>query len=436
MAHLAEPARGEQLAVQRSQPPHIAAAHHRHVGRPVAVAGGDRERAVARDAEAAAGIGPVELGSGQPFSDIADRAVETDAGDPGAAAIVILDVDGPSVRRPDGVGDAAIERGGERPGARTVRVHHIEQVVLIGPLVIVIAGIGDQPAVGGGRGLAVRTVAAGQRGDPRGCHVERIDFGIGGIALPVFVTIGAEQDGASVRRPREGAAVTIGAVAQLARRASIRGDDENLIVTRLQIAAAVKPVDDGVDHLEIIGPASAFGTGLRRAKPRRIIGHEHRIGDLASVGRPGDRARRFGQAGDPRGFAIGHPADIKLRLAALGRGHISEAVAGRGPVRLARRAGAGGDRHLSPALRVDQPDRRPVSVGHDVARMADIGDPPPVGADLRIARGLQVEQVARRETRVGAGGGRRGQTRRPGQRKRAGQDCFLHDCASPFSITF
>ena len=51
------------------------------------------------------------------------------------------------------------------------------------------------------------------------------------------------------------------------------------------------------------------------------------------------------------------------------------------------------------ATSISQIDRAS-PVGHDVVRPADIGDPAPVRADLRIGRGRDVEQVAAREAGV------------------------------------
>ena len=64
VADLAEPLVVEQLGVEPGQLPPRAAADQHDVGRPGRAAAGERDRAVARDAEAAAGIGPVEIGAG------------------------------------------------------------------------------------------------------------------------------------------------------------------------------------------------------------------------------------------------------------------------------------------------------------------------------------------------------------------------------------
>ena len=145
-----------------------------------------RDRAVARDAEAAAGIGPVEIGAGQPFGDGADRAVEADPRDLGLATIVIVRRRS-SARPPAQTGslDAAVERGGQRAPVRAVGVHHVEDGILIAALAVVEAGIGDQPAVGRHRRLVVRPVAVVSARDPVGGDVERVDFGVEALALPI-----------------------------------------------------------------------------------------------------------------------------------------------------------------------------------------------------------------------------------------------------------
>jgi hypothetical protein len=67
------------------------------------------------------------------------------------------------------------------------------------------------------------------------------------------------------------------------------------------------------------------------------------------------------------------------------------------------RAGARHQRFLPAGRDVDQPDAGPEAIGHHVRAHPDIGDAPAVGADLRIGRVGDVEQVA-----AGKGGGGKG----------------------------
>src|SRR5205085_4605480 len=201
-----------------------AAAHDRDVGRAGGGAARDGDRAVARDAVAAARIGTVERAPAQPLGDIADAPVQPDAGDLADSAVVIGDVDRAPVRGPGRRIDGAVERSGQGPAVLAVPVHHVEIAVLVAELLIVEAGIGDQLAVGRHYGLGVGPVAVGELGDRAAGHIERIDFAVDRIALPLRRAVAAEHDSAAVGGPAQRAAVMDLAEGELARRAAVRGD--------------------------------------------------------------------------------------------------------------------------------------------------------------------------------------------------------------------
>ena len=399
-AHLAHPLAVEQLGVEPGELACGAAAGELDVGRPRRAAAGEGDRSVAGDAEAASGIGAVEVRAAQSFRDGADRAVEPDPGDPRRAMIVVGDVDGAAVRGPDRRADAAVERSGQSAPVGAVHVHHVEDRILVGAALVVETGVSDLPSIRGDRRLAVGTHAIGERADLVGGHVERVDLAVHRLPLPIGRAVAAEIESPSVARPGERAAIVVGSVAQLARRAAVGRDQIDLLVAGAQIALAVGPVGHRGDDLERLGPLRAFGPRRRRPEPRALVGDEHRVGDLAAVGRPGDAARRVGQAGDPHRLAGRHPAHEHLGPSALGGRDEGEPVASGRPARLAVRAGAGDQGRLLAAARIDQPDRGAEAVGHDVARAADISDPAAVGADLGIGGDLEVEQVARGEVRL------------------------------------
>ena len=77
--------------------------------------------------------------------------------------LVIDDVNGASVSRPHRPVDGTIEICRDDALSGAVEVHDVELVILVGAAVVVIADIGDEPAVGRNRGREVRALAIGQR---------------------------------------------------------------------------------------------------------------------------------------------------------------------------------------------------------------------------------------------------------------------------------
>ncbi len=93
--------------------------------------------------------------------------------------------------------------------------------------------------------------------------------------------------------------IVVGAEGQLARRAAERIDDEDMIEAGLDVAGAVGAVGHLVDHFERFGPFRALGLGRRRAELGAVVGDIQEVSDAGAVGRPFDRLRAIGQAGDP-----------------------------------------------------------------------------------------------------------------------------------------
>ncbi len=173
-----------------------------------------------------------------------------------------------------------------------------------------------------------------------------------------------------------------------------------MCVAGLEVTAFVGAIDDIGDQLERRRPLGAFGLRRRFAEPRLLVGRKHRERDPLAVGRPGEVARRIGEIGDLRRLAALQPAHEQLRPAAFRRRNVRDAIRGRRPARLRVRAGGRDERALLAAFRVDQPDRLPAAICHDVERHAHIGDLAAVGTDLRIVRQLQGEQIAALEQAV------------------------------------
>ncbi|MND80785.1 hypothetical protein D3C80_725630 [compost metagenome] len=329
--------------------------------------------------------------------------------------------------------DRAVQAAGQDAAVRAVAVHHIEAGVVIAHPLIIIADIGDAATVGRDDGRLVRASAVGQGGQDAGAGVQGIDFAVGGLALPVGAAIGAEIEGGGIGRPGQIAAVVEVALGQLARPAAVGGGDEDLTIARLQIALAVSAIGDGVDDLQRRRPLGAFRLGQGRAQAGGLAGDQNRIGQLGPVRRPADSRGRVGQAGDAHGLARGDPAHEQLGAAALGCRDIGDARAVRGPARLAVGPGGGDQRRLLARARVDQPDRRPHPVGHDVGGLAHIGDARSIRADLRVRSHFEAEQVLGLET---GGFGRKRRRLRHGRRGQQGQgaagpDGFRHSAFPP-----
>src|SRR6266403_551909 len=92
--------------------------------------------AIFRDAEIAAGIGPVDFAISHVACDLPDGAVEADALDPVDAAVLDLDVNGvvPGPRR---VADGSIKRARQHAFSRPVEVHDVQAPVLITQMLVV-----------------------------------------------------------------------------------------------------------------------------------------------------------------------------------------------------------------------------------------------------------------------------------------------------------
>ncbi len=377
----------------RVQPGQLPAAHEQVCGVD-RVAAGVGDDAAARDAERTAGIGPVESAAGQGTGDLRHATAERHARHQFRAMVVIGRVDRLAVGRPLDVVDAAIEPAGQQARAGAIAVHDVEVGVLVAAVRVLKAEVGDQPPVGRHRGRLVGPVPLGQRAHRTARDVERVDFAVVRLALPIGRAHRRKIQRPAVRRPAERAAIVVIAEGQLARRTAVGRHDEDMVEGRLDITAAVSAVGDPVDHLERFGPFRTLGLGRRLAQLHAFAGNRHRVGDLAAVRRPADAVRAFGQAGDAGRLSTGHPAHEKLRCGAVGTGRdISETAAIGRPARRLVVAVRSNQRGMLPALHIDQPDRRAHAVGHDVARAADIGNLRPVRADLGIAGDFEVEQV-------------------------------------------
>ncbi len=330
LADLAERFHFAQRAVEVGEDARVAAACQLHLGRTGRGAAGEGDRAAVGDGEAAAGVRPVHPAARQTGSGSAYASVEPDARDLGFAVIVVLRIDRLAVTGPFDRIYAIVPIGGQAALARAVAVHDVELRVFISAQFVVEAKVSDLAAVGRNERARVGTVAVGKRADPAARHVERIDFAFDRIAFPVGAAVGSEIECAAIARPTERAAVVIGPESELARRAAGRGNEENLLEARLDIALAIGAIGEEVADLERFGPFRALGLvrgGAAELRP--FVLDQHRIGDRAAVGRPGDARRAGGQTGEAYRLAAVHPAHPELRAAALGRGEGEAFAVGR-----------------------------------------------------------------------------------------------------------
>jgi hypothetical protein len=371
---------------------------HRHVARRIDVAGGEGDHAALRQAEFAPGVGPVEAAARQRVGDRPYRSVEAHPGEVSPAVVVVLDHQPAAVGRPLDRVDASIESAGELAYLGAIDIAHIQASVRKGLADVIEAAPRDHPPVRRDGGIEVRSLPAGDRAHGAAGEVDPVELAFLRFSLPVFVPVRAHHQRAPVGGEVDTSVVIELAEGHLPRRSAGRRNDEYVGEARLEVALAVGAERDPVDDLERRRPLRPFGLGRRGgAKPGPLVGHDHRVGDRSAVGRPGQVGGAVRKAGQPRSFAALHPAHEELRSAALRRRYIGEAGAvGRPPGRHMR-ARPGNQRLLRPAGDVDQPDGRAHPVGHHVGRPADISDAPPVGADLRIGRDRQAEQILARE---------------------------------------
>ncbi len=192
------------------------------------------------------------------------------------------------------------------------------------------------------------------------------------------------------------AAIREVAVADLARGAAFRGNDENLHEAGFQIARAVEAIDEAIVGGGWIGP---FGSRGRRGKigdVRTFAENERGEGEHFSVGRPFDGVGRLIEIGDAGGLSRVHPANIDLLLA-VGVGKIGEARAVGRPARGSVVVIAGGQRAMIGAVGIDDPEIGVAAVGHGIGEAAHVDDFFAVGRDLGIGGQLELKFVHHRE---------------------------------------
>src|SRR5436190_4401333 len=94
------------------------------------ISGGYRHRSTARDAELAPAIRPIETACRKAGRHIANRAVQTDAGNVVAAVLIVDHVDSAPVGGPNRISDRTVEVGGQHTLVGAVGVHDRELILL------------------------------------------------------------------------------------------------------------------------------------------------------------------------------------------------------------------------------------------------------------------------------------------------------------------
>ena len=180
---------------------------------------------------------------------------EVDVGGPLAAHV---HVEAAAVGRPDESRRLPVESVGDHPHVRSVAVHHVELARDVGVGGEVVAAEGDEPPVGRGDGGAVGARAVGQAGDLAARDPHRVDVGLAPLVFGVLHPQRREEDLLAVGRPDRAVVVPV-AVGELPRGAAVGGDDEDVRVALVDVAAPVAPVDQPVDDLGPFGPVGAVG---------------------------------------------------------------------------------------------------------------------------------------------------------------------------------
>ena len=298
-----------------------------------------------------------------------------------------------AIRRPDGLVEAAEEIRRQFGRARSVGIHHIEIVLLVGEHLVVIAAIGDALAVRRDDGGIVRPVAGRQGTDGQVRQFQRVNLALDRIHLAVFGQVAGDeqriivQPGRALHRRLAGRHLT--------RRAAVHRQHEHLVGAVGQVARAIGAEGDVVEHLHRIAPGRALRLFRRRCETRVLGGHQHREGDGLAVRRPdrfGGPLQELREGKAAAGVEIQHP-DFRAR--GIHR-RVDEARAIRRPARR-RGGGAGDQRAMLAAGDVNRPQLPHIAVGEPVHGMAHIDDGLAVRRNLRISGILDVEHAVRRE---------------------------------------
>src|SRR2546427_7236848 len=152
-------------------------------------------------------------------------------------------------------------------GTRAIAIHQVQLCGLVALVTIVVASVGDEFPIGRDDGRIVGALAIGERAKGAVSDAELVDFGIKIFVIGFGMTVDGDDEVFAVGRPGSAgrtelvATVREVAVGDLTRGSAFAVNNEDLHVAGLQIARAIKAVDQAVVGGGRIGPLCPGGWG-------------------------------------------------------------------------------------------------------------------------------------------------------------------------------
>lgn len=318
------------------------------------------------------------------------------------ALVLGVEVDAAPVTGPDQAepGVAIVGRA-QISGSGAVAIHDPQVRDLVGLLDRREAGIGDLGSIRRHRRPTPATPLGGQPLDREAGDVERKDVGVAIGEIGAGIVVAVEVDGLAVGREVPADAERSAFVGspdaplaggELAGRAAVGRNQEEVEIAGLQEPAPVEPVVELVDHPGRRGPLGVGRRWRHLDRPLVRLGNQHAEADRFPVRRPFQAPRRFDHSSDLAGGPLGvHPPDEDLAPAGLlGLGEIGDP----GPVGRPDRARALHQESVPGSVGVDDPDRALPAIVDPVDPPAGVDHALAVGGDLRVPDSLEVEILA------------------------------------------
>ena len=353
-------------------------------------------------------------------------AGHVDARQVGDLGLLDQRVDAAPVRRPVRMGEAAVDRRGDRRLAAGHVDHRQLPGRVVDPLVLAALQVGDALAVrrpGRARGPVRIEVGAGEGGElallRTGAGVDDVDVEVEGT-VRVGAAPGDVGDLPAVRRPR-GQLLVVLPVSEFAGGAAGEVDQVQVLVARAQPARVV------VLELEAVGDDRRRVLRLRRAGGTLGIERDHR--QLPAIRRQRELLHAGGEMRHlPRFAAVGgHRPHLRagvvvLAVGGLAVGQEGDDAAVAGPLRL-RLVGVGrvGELRARAAVEAHPPQVRLRLVAFGIRAGDGVDQPAAVGRQRRLGEHGDAVYVDRGERGLvgGEGGQRQQRQREQGQMRQA-----------------